>query len=217
MSSKFALAVIITGTLAVPAASATALSAPSQSTAAQKPVTQGAAAERGSADADFIRQAAEGGTKEVDAAKLAQSRASDSNVKVFADRMLKDHGRANEELMSLAKSKGVALPPAADRRSTTTDAGAKADPSAKGTAGARGTAGVEEPGGRLASLKGAEFDRAYMDQMVQDHEKTVQLFEQESKSGQDAEAKAWAAKQLPTLREHMTEAKTVRDRLAASK
>jgi len=53
--------------------------------------------------------------------------------------------------------------------------------------------------------------------MVEDHEKDVKAFEQEAQSGQDPEVKAWAAKQLPTLREHLSQAKSVRDRLAASK
>ena len=176
------------------------------------PARQGSAAVA-AADMDFITRAAEGGMKEVEVGKLAQSRAADSNVKAFAERMVKDHGKANDELMTLAKSKGVSLPPPA---TTTTDASRKPDRSAPGAGEpeARGTSGS---GGPLAALKGAEFDRAYMTQMVADHEKAVQLFEQESTSGQDAEVKAWAAKQLPTVREHLTEAKSIRDRLSAGK
>lgn len=185
---------------------------------AQTPAPGAAAAQpesRTTADASFIRQAAEGGIKEVDAGTLAQSRAADSNVKAFAERMVQDHSKANDELMTLAKSKGVMLPPSNRPATTTTDAarptgatGTGGAPSASGTSG-------QAAGGALAALQGAEFDRAYMTQMVQDHEKTVQLFEQEAKSGQDAEVKAWAAKQLPALREHLTQAKTVRDRLGA--
>jgi putative membrane protein len=162
---------------------------------------QGATAALAPADAEFIERAAEGGRKEVEVGKLAQTRASDSNVKAFAERMVKDHGTSNDELMSLAKTKGVTLPPPVKM---TTDA----------TPGARGTSGASDP---FAGLKGAEFDRAYMNQMVGDHEKTVQLFEQQSTSGQDPAVKAWAAKKLPTVREHLTQAKSIRDRLAASK
>ena len=173
---------------------------------------QGATTAIAAADAEFIKRAAEGGMKEVEVGKLAQTRASDSTVKAFAERMVKDHGMGNDELMSLAKSKGVALPPV----TTTTDATLKPDPSAPGTRepSARGTSGAGDP---FAGLKGAEFDRAYMNQMVGDHEKTVQLFEQEATSGQDPEVKAWAAKKLPTVREHLAQATSIRDRLAAAK
>jgi putative membrane protein len=174
---------------------------------------QGDTAAVAAADEAFIKRAAEGGMKEVQVGQLAQARASDSNVKAFAERMVKDHGASNEELMSLAKTKGVTLPPPVKM---TTDATRNPDPSVPGAAepGARGTSGASNP---LAALTGAEFDRAYMNQMVGDHEKTVQLFEQESTSGQDAEVKAWAAKKLPTVREHLTQARSIRDRLAASK
>ena len=177
------------------------------------PARQNATATVAAADAEFIKRAAEGGMKEVEFGQLAQTRASDSNVKAFAERMVKDHSASNDELMSLAKKKGVTLPPSAKM---TTDATRNPDPSVPGAGepSARGTAGAGDP---LAALKGAEFDRAYMNQMVGDHEKTVQLFEQESTSGQDAEVKAWAAKKLPTVREHLAQARSIRDRLAAPK
>jgi putative membrane protein len=178
----------------------------------QEPPSARATAAVEAADAEFITRAAEGGMKEVEVGKLAQARASDSNVKAFAGRMVKDHGTSNDELMSLAKKKGVTLAPPAKM----TDATRKPDPSvpAAGERGARGTTGA---GGPLEGLKGAEFDRAYMNQMVSDHEKTVQLFEQQSISGKDPEVKAWAAKKLPIVREHLTQATSIRDRLAASK
>jgi len=156
---------------------------------------------KGSPDSSFITEAAEGGLKEIELGTLAQSRANDSNVKAFGQRMVSDHGKANKELMSLAKAKGITLP--SSHPSTAT--------------GATGTAGRNDMSGELSGLKGAEFDRAYMTHMVEDHEKDVKAFEQEAQTGQDPEMKAWAVKQLPTLREHLSQAKSVRDRLAASK
>jgi putative membrane protein len=55
----------------------------------------------------------------------------------------------------------------------------------------------------LAKLQGANFDRAYIRQMVEDHEKAVKLFSQEAQEGQDADLKAFAAETLPTLQEHL--------------
>ncbi|MGC4080792.1 MAG: DUF4142 domain-containing protein [Vicinamibacterales bacterium] len=155
-----------------------------------------------SPDADFIRQAGDDGMAEVELGKLAQTLASDNNVKAFADRMVKDHGMANSELMALAKSKGVML---------SSDDSMKHD-----MRPAPGQADARMPSGPLTNLKGAEFDRAYMARMVDDHEKAVQLFEEESTSGKDAEVKAWAAKTLPTLRTHLSQAKSLRERLNTS-
>jgi putative membrane protein len=56
---------------------------------------------------------------------------------------------------------------------------------------------------RMSKLSGAEFDREYVNAMVEDHEKDVNLFRMQSESGTDADAKAFAAKTLPTLQMHL--------------
>ena len=56
---------------------------------------------------------------------------------------------------------------------------------------------------RLAKLSGAEFDRAYVREMVAGHKKAVDAFTMESTSGKDNDVKAWATKTLPTVREHL--------------
>ena len=157
-------------------------------------------------------------TTESMAAIVAQSRASDSNVKTFAQRMLTDHGKANQELMSLAKSKGVALPPP---RPTTSTANRKEPGAATATgttggatSGTSGTSGVAASGSdRLSGLKGAEFDRAYMSQMVEDHEADVEAFQEQADNAADAELKAFAAKTLPTLKKHLEQIKAIQAKL----
>jgi putative membrane protein len=88
-------------------------------------------------------------------------------VKTFGKRMADDHGKANDELKSLAQSKNITLP-------TDLDAKDKA---------------LRD---RLSKLSGDAFDRAYMQAMVSDHRKDVNEFRMESRSGKDAEVKAWA-------------------------
>src|SRR5207237_37791 len=61
---------------------------------------------------------------------------------------------------------------------------------------------------RLAKLSGAAFDKAYMQEMLNDHRKDVSEFQKESRSGKDPDVKAWAAKTLPTLEEHLRLAQT---------
>lgn len=56
---------------------------------------------------------------------------------------------------------------------------------------------------KLEKLSGAQFDRAYLDQMAKDHQKTIKEFERQSTMGTDPQLKAFAAKVLPDLKEHL--------------
>ena len=114
---------------------------------------------------EFAQKAAEGGLIEVQLGELAQQQAKDEQVILFGERMVQDHGRANEKLMQ--------------------------------------------------QLLGAEFDEAYMDEMVEDHEKDVELFEQQAESGKDPDLRAFAEETLPTLREHKELAKQVQSQITA--
>lgn len=130
-----------------------------------------------SGDRDFAMKAADGGMAEVKMAELALSKTTNEQVKQFAQQMKDDHSKANEELMSIASTKGITLP---------------AEPSAK----------HKKMMDKLSAMNGADFDRAYIKHMMADHKMDVALFEKESMSGKDAELKAFAAKTLPTLKEH---------------
>ena len=57
------------------------------------------------------------------------------------------------------------------------------------------------------------FDRAYMQDMVKDHDKDVAAFKRASTMAADADLKAWAAKTLPTLEEHQKQAKSINAKL----
>lgn len=130
------------------------------------------------ADLDFANEAANGGMAEVALGQLAQKKATDPKVKEFAAMMVSDHTKANEELKALASSKDISLPtvPSEDKQQ------------------------VEE---KLGALSGAEFDQAYIKQMVEDHKKTVALFETASTSVNDSEIKSFIDKTLPTLKTHL--------------
>jgi putative membrane protein len=133
-------------------------------------------------DKEFIAKAGMGGLFEVKAGDVARQKGSSANVKSFAERMVSDHSKANAELAQLATAKGVALPTELE--------------------------GEQEAAfEHLQSLTGAELDKAYMQHMVADHEKDVAEFEKASTSAQDPDVKAWAAKTLPTLREHLEQAR----------
>jgi putative membrane protein len=134
------------------------------------------------ADKAFAREAAIGGMTEVELGTLAKERAASDDVKQFGDRMVTDHSKANDELKQWAQKNNVDLP-------------AKLD------------AQHQSVHDRLAKLSGADFDKAYMAVMVQDHQQDVSKFRQESKSANNPDLKAWAGKTLPTLEEHLKMAK----------
>jgi putative membrane protein len=130
------------------------------------------------ADDAWVMKVAKGGMAEVELGKLAAEKGSSDAVKKFGQRMVDDHSKANDELKALAESKKITLP---------TEIGAE----------------EKALRDRLTKLSGSAFDQAYMKAMVDDHVKDVGEFRTESRSGKDPEVKAWAAKTLPTLEEHL--------------
>lgn len=155
------------------------------------------------ADRKFVMEAAHGGMMEVELGRLATQKAMSDDVKQFGQRMVDDHGKANDELMQLASSKGITI----NHSMASTDTGS-ADSKMTATSTMSGDDAKmmkkhHEMVNKMSALSGAEFDRKYMDDMVKDHEKDVAAFERESTSGSDPDIKAWAAKTLPTLREHL--------------
>jgi putative membrane protein len=140
--------------------------------------TTGTSASLSDADKTFMTKAAEGGMMEVNLGTLAAAKATTTEVKDFGNRMVADHGKANDELKQLAANKGVTLPtqPGADEKKTFDE---------------------------LAMKKGKDFDKAYITDMVKDHQKDIAEFEKESKDAQDPDLKAWVTKTLPTLQDHL--------------
>jgi putative membrane protein len=130
------------------------------------------------ADMAFVKEAAVGGMAEVELGNLAKEKAASNDVKQFGARMATDHAKANDELKQWAQQKSVTLPADIDAKHKATR-------------------------DRLAKLSGAAFDKAYMHEMLMDHQHDVAAFKKEAASGKDPDVKAWAGKTLPTLQEHL--------------
>ncbi len=135
-------------------------------------------------DARFAVDAANGGMAEVQLGQIAQDKGADSRVKAFGKMMVEHHSKANDELRALAASKNIALPatPGEDKEKTIAD---------------------------ISSKSGKDFDKAYIRQMVEDHEKTVKLFEDGQKDVEDAEIRAFIDKTLPVLKSHLDQIKNL--------
>lgn len=150
----------------------------------------GTSAKLAPADRQFIKKAAAGGLAEVELGKLASEKAESADVKQFGQRMVDDHTKANDQLKQVASEKGVTVP---DKLSAK-DAATKA---------------------RLEKLSGKAFDRAYMNDMVTDHTKDVSEFRMESKNAKDPDIRNFASQTLPTLKDHLKEAKSIAPKTGA--
>ncbi len=132
-----------------------------------------------SKDYKFASDAAQGGMQEVQLGQLAKEKAGSQAVRDFGDRMVTDHQKANDDLKQIVQRKGALLPTTISHHENST---------------------LEH----LQKLSGAEFDKAYVSDMLRDHKKDVKEFEKASQDLSDPDLKAFAAKTLPTLQEHLS-------------
>lgn len=134
-------------------------------------------------DRRFVTKAADGGQDEVALAQLAAERASNAEVKSFAQKLVDDHSQVNSELASIAGQKNVKIDKDADH-----------DRSYK----------------RLAKKSGAEFDREFVEHMIDEHEKDIKMFEKAASDAKDADIRSFASKHVDHLRQHLQTAQGLR-------
>jgi putative membrane protein len=134
-------------------------------------------------DQNIMRQMAYANLAEIETGKLAQSNSKNEQVRTFAQQMIDDHTKAQEELQQLADAKGVKLP---------------TEPDSKHKAAMK----------KLSSLSGDAFDKGYMKQGgVNDHRQTHKLLQNAQKKASDPDLQALAQKTLPTIEQHLKLAK----------
>lgn len=141
-----------------------------------------------SSDAQFATKAAVGGMAEVEFAKVALDKTSNAKIKDFANMMITDHGKANEELMAIAKMKNITLPGALD----------------------------EDHLKKLNELNqktGTDFDKAYVSAMVDGHKSTLKLMQDQASSGNDPDLKSFAGKTAPIVQTHLDMINKIHDSL----
>jgi putative membrane protein len=134
----------------------------------------------GKVDHDFMVKAAQSGMMEVEAARLAQEKATSTEVKEFARKLEQNHQKANDQLKQIASEKNVELP---------ADMGKHA-------------AMIE----KVRNLSGDKFDKEFMKMQVKHHKKDVSTFQKHADKSMDSDVKAFASATLPTLQQHLQEA-----------
>ncbi len=137
-----------------------------------------------SADQRFMNKAAQDGMAEVQLAQLAEQKASNQSIKNFAKQLEKDHTAANDELKQIAQSKNVTLPSSVDSMD-------------------------KREYDRLSKLSGTEFDTAFVQHQVKDHEKDISAFKKEAENGQDSDVKSFASGKVSALEHHLQMAQSL--------
>lgn len=129
-------------------------------------------------DAQFTAEAAMGGMAEIELGKLARKKGNNRRIKNFGTMMIMDHSKINNTIKALAITKNILLPAAPD-------------------------ADEQKAISLLSKRSGKDFDEAYIDNMIYDHEKDIKAFETAAKKCQDPDVKSFAAKTLPVLQAHL--------------
>jgi putative membrane protein len=129
-------------------------------------------------DGEFIKKAIVSGVAEVKISELAAKNATNADVKSLAQHLAKDHSKLNKDLMEQAEGLKVAVVTGLEKDR-------------------------QEKYNQLSKLEGAEFDREYLRQMIEGHEASIKLFENQAKSGTHEKLRTLAAQTLPALRQHL--------------
>jgi putative membrane protein len=143
-------------------------------------------------DMDFVEERLEMGNAEVELGRIAQERATHPDVKAFAQELVRDHQAAGEELRRIATTANPNFP-------ATIDDEAREE--------------LTELREEMAKLTGRDFDRRYIDEMIDDHQDAVDDLEDKAENASHSEVRAWAAKTLPTVRQHLERARALKESL----
>jgi putative membrane protein len=162
-------------------ADATATDTAAMDTAATPAATDNAAATPAAA---FLTDAMKGDNSEVKVGKLAQDMGASQGVKDFGKMLADDHGKHKDQLAKVAMALNV---PTTDETKPEADA----------------------LYGKLQGLSGAEFDKAFVAGMIEDHKKDIDKYQKEADSSDPAQVTDLAKQTLPTLKKHLQTAQSL--------
>lgn len=137
---------------------------------------------------EFLVSAAASGLAEVEAGKVGEQKATQSSVKEYAAMMVKDHSAANDEVKALAQQLNVTLP-----------AGPKNED--------------QDRLNNVAKKEAKDFDKDFMDMMIKDHKKAIDLFKDASDDNVHPDVKSFINSTLPKLQAHLDAAESIRESL----
>jgi putative membrane protein len=139
-------------------------------------------------DANFVKTAFNSNMMESKLGEIGQLKGQSPQVKEFARRMVLDHGMNQNELRTAARAANIPVPD-------------KMLPK------------HQKDVDKFENYKGDNFDKEYMDHMVKDHQKAVDLFTKAPKEAKNDPIQGYAEKSLPVLKQHLELAKRVQDQI----
>jgi putative membrane protein len=161
--------------------------------------TQGAAGTSGReagnlamGERNFIQDQLRDGMKEIQLGQLASQRGQHAAVKEFGTMMVEDHTKAGAELKQIASQVNVEVETDESREE------------------------ARESVEKLTDLRGAEFDRDYIDMMVKDHQEAAEALEEQAQNAEHPDVKQWAASKLPRIKQHLEQAQQIQNQLKNS-
>jgi putative membrane protein len=132
----------------------------------------------------FVSNASQSDMYEIEAAKMAEQRSKNPDIKAFAKMMVTDHTKSTATLKPLMVAAGQTPADKLDQRRQ----------------------GFVD---NLKSASDADFDKTYVDQQVAAHEEALTLMQGYAKDGSDAGLKGGAAKIAPTVQMHLDKIKAI--------
>lgn len=140
-------------------------------------------------EATFFITIAEIDLAEIEIAKLAELKTSNAVVKQYAQQLIKNHTQSNAELKTLADKRQLAIP------TSITDEG-------------------KEKYVNLDKKTGLDFDKAFINAMIDDHKKAIKKMEEASQDNdKDQTVKEWASNKIAGLTDHLQQAKMLKEKL----
>jgi putative membrane protein len=139
------------------------------------------------ADEEFVTKAQKSGLLEVEAGNLASQKATNPEVKSFGQQMVTDHQKANDRLNQIAQQKGLSATAQMDEKH-------------------------QKKIQKLSEKTGAEFDKAYIDEMIKEHKKDVEEYSKAAKDAKDPDLRSFAAETVPILEGHLQKITDIKSR-----
>lgn len=128
-------------------------------------------------DRTFVEQAAMGNRAEIELGQIAATRSTTPGVQAYGQKMVNDHQPAQDELEDIADDKDVNFRDELDAQHQALRQ-------------------------QLMTLTGYQFDTAYINSQVRDHQKMITLFQTQNTAGQDQQLRAYSSKHLPHIQMH---------------
>jgi len=132
----------------------------------------------------FVKDALTSGMAEVEISKVAAEKATSDSVKQFAQKVVDERSKANDELKQIASKQGITVPDALDAK-------------------------YQNKMDKLAQLSGVNFDREYLKDEVKDQQSDLREYQREAQGGNDPEIKSFASKIAPSIDQSARTAKNL--------